>query len=128
MKRISPPKVSDSEWEIMRVLWQRGPSTASEVVECLKFEKDWHPKTAKTLLTRLVNKGAVKYSVKNRAFIYQSVFEEKDFVTAASQTFLDRVFGGALTPMLAHFVEQHGLSKKQLNELEDFLSRIRKGR
>jgi BlaI family penicillinase repressor len=128
MSKITPPRISESEWELMRVLWAHGPLSASEVIQHLKPSKEWHPKTAKTLLTRLVNKGAVSYKVKDRSYIYQAVFDEKVCVAAVSKSFLDRVFGGALSPMLAHFVDAERISDKQLKELEEFLTKARKGR
>lgn len=120
MKSI--PRISETEWEIMRVLWAAAPRTAAEVVDALvRKDPSWHPKTIKTFLTRLVNKGALEYQKDGRAYLYLPLVTERECVDAASDSFLDRVFGGSLKPMLAHFVEQKKLSAKEIQDLRKLL-------
>src|SRR5262245_57462822 len=120
MKRA--PKISDTEWEIMRVVWATHPVTAAEVIETLiAQDPSWHPKTARTLLARLVKKKALDYEQRGRSYVYEPRLRERECIEAASQSFLDRVFGGALKPMLAHFVEHQKLTPKELEELSDLL-------
>lgn len=116
------PRISDTEWEVMRVIWAKHPLTANDVVERLsKADPRWHPKTARTLLARLVQKGALGYEAQGRTYVYSPLVSEADCVATASESFLDRVFGGSLTPMLAHFVERQKLTRKDLDELEKLL-------
>jgi BlaI family transcriptional regulator, penicillinase repressor len=116
------PRISETEWEIMRVLWAAAPRTAAEVIEALaRKDPSWHPKTIKTFLTRLVNKGALGYQKDGRVYLYLPLVTEKDCVDAASESFLDRVFGGSLKPMLAHFVDQKKLSAREIQELKKLL-------
>lgn len=116
------PRISDTEWEIMRVIWQKHPLTASEVIEQLTAaDSGWHPKTARTLLARLVQKGALGYEAQGRTYVYSPLVSEADCVATASESFLDRVFGGSLKPMLAHFVERQKLTRKDLEALEKLL-------
>ena len=118
----SVPRISETEWEIMRVLWAAAPRSAAEVIEALASkDPSWHPKTIKTFLTRLVNKGALDYRKEGRAYLYIPLVTEKECVDAASESFLDRVFGGSLKPMLAHFVEQKKLSAKEIQDLKKLL-------
>lgn len=118
----SVPKISDTEWEIMRVVWAGHPLAASEIVERLIAEdRTWHPKTARTLLTRLVRKGALAYEAEGRAYVYRPLVNQSECVAAASESFLDRVLGGSLKPMLAHFVEQRKLSREELAGLRKIL-------
>ena len=118
------PRISETEWEIMRVLWARSPLTAQEVIAALsEAGPAWHPKTAKTLLGRLVKKGALAYEKEGRAYAYRPRVSERQCAAAASESFLDRVFGGALQPMLAHFVERKKLSAKEIQELKKILDR-----
>jgi BlaI family penicillinase repressor len=122
MKQV--PRISDTEWEVMRVLWQHEPATATQIFQNLqKQDPSWHPKTLRTLLTRLVNKGAVTYESEGRTHVYASAVSEGDCVADATESFVDRVFGGAMKPMLSHFVERRKLGEKELNELRDILAR-----
>jgi len=115
------PRISETEWELMRVVWSKHPITAGEIIERLNHHGTWHPKTARTLLARLVRKRALKYEAQGRTYQYEPRVSEAECRAAASESFLDRVFGGSLKPMLAHFVEQHRITKSDLKELSDLL-------
>lgn len=115
------PKISDAEWQVMRLLWERAPQTTNEVVEALAGQTTWKPKTIMTLLTRLVKKGALAFEKKGRVYEYSPRVREEDCVRAESRSFLDRVYGGSLRPMLAHFLEETPLSKEEIEELRRIL-------
>ena len=115
------PRISEAEWEVMKVLWARSPLGAHEVVEALARHTDWHHRTIRTLLSRLVKKGALAFSREGRAYLYRPRLAEKDCVKAVSESFLERVFGGALQPMLSHFVSQKKLSKREIEDLKRIL-------
>ena len=115
------PPISETEWEIMRVCWSQSPRTAQEIIDELSAQDDWHPKTVKTLLNRLVKKRALGFQKKGRAYLYQPLVAEQDCITAESESFLSRVFGGSLQPMLAHFVEHQKLSAREISELRKLL-------
>jgi len=116
------PRISDTEWEIMRILWRKFPLTANQILEqLLAADPDWHPKTARTLLARLVQKGALGYEAHGRAYVYAPLVSEQECLASAGESFLDRCFGGALKPMLAHFVGRHRLTKPELEELRALL-------
>lgn len=118
------PRISETEWEIMQVIWNLGTATSQEIVAALQADDpSWHPKTAKTLINRLVKKKAVGYRKEGRGYLYRPLVKQEDCVTAESESFLERVFGGSLKPMLAHFVEEGKLSKKEINELKTLLDR-----
>ena len=118
------PRISDTEWEVMRAVWSGHPATAGEIADRLaQADPSWHPKTARTLLGRLVEKGALAYDVDGRIFLYRPLVTEQECIASASDSFLDRVFGGALKPMLAHFVERESLSPEEVRELEQILAR-----
>ncbi|MBM3882514.1 MAG: BlaI/MecI/CopY family transcriptional regulator [Verrucomicrobia bacterium] len=122
------PKISETEWEIMRMLWAEHPLTAAEIIERLAArDPTWHPKTVRTFLARLVRKRALDYEAQGRAYVYEPRVNERDCVAAASASFLDRVFGGSLRPMLAHFVEERRLSRSDLAELRRLLDGAAEG-
>ncbi|HOA74635.1 MAG TPA: BlaI/MecI/CopY family transcriptional regulator [Phycisphaerae bacterium] len=114
------PRISDSEWQVLRVLWERSPLTAGEVVEALAHTR-WKPKTIKTLLNRLVSKQAVGFEQEGRGYRYFPLVAEHDCVRAESRSFLQRVYGGALLPMLANFLEHEELSPEEIAELRRLL-------
>ena len=124
MKKI--PRISESEWQVMKLLWAKNPSTANEVVEALSSMTAWKPKTIKTLLNRLVKKKAVGYEKKGREYHYYPLAAQADCVRAESRSFLRRVYGGAMKPMLAAFLESEDLSPEEIKDLKHILDK--KGR
>ena len=120
MKKV--PRISETEWEIMKVAWAQVPCSAGQIVEALTLrDPTWHPKTVKAFLNRLVRKGALGFKKEGRAYLYRPLVKEEDCVDAASESFLERVFGGSLKPMLAHFVERKKLSEEEIRELRRLL-------
>jgi len=120
MKKI--PRISETEWELMKAIWANAPCSADQIIEALtRRDPSWHPKTVKAFLNRLVRKKALGFSKEGRAYLYHSLVREEDCVEAASQSFLERVFGGSLRPMLAHFVERKKLSATEIRELKQLL-------
>jgi BlaI family penicillinase repressor len=121
------PKITETEWEIMRVIWAKHPVTASEVIDQLSTSgSSWHPKTTRTLLSRLVKKKALRYKAEGRSYVYEPLITEEQCIASASESFLDRVFGGSLKPMLAFFLRQQKLSREELKELSDLLEQKEK--
>ena len=116
------PRISETEWEIMRIVWKRHPVTSADViVQLQKEDPTWMAVTAKTLLNRLVRKEALSYEAIGRIYHYSAKVSEADCVSAATRSFVDRVFGGSLPGMMAHYVESRKLSKAQISELRRIL-------
>ncbi|MHC4356329.1 MAG: BlaI/MecI/CopY family transcriptional regulator [Planctomycetota bacterium] len=116
-----PPKISESEWMVMRVLWAKSPLTANEVVERLSGKTHWKPKTVKTLIDRLVKKGAVKFEKEGRRHKYSPAIGREECIATERQSFLRRVYGGITKPMLAAFLEDAELSEDDIAELKEIL-------
>ena len=116
------PRISETEWEVMKVVWAEAPCAADRIIELLtRADPTWHPKTIKAFLNRLVKKRVLGFRKEGRAYLYRPLVREGECVAAASESFLDRVFGGALKPMLAHFVERRRLSAAEVRELRELL-------
>lgn len=116
------PNISDAEWEIMRICWVMDvPFTANEIVEALKDHIDWKPNTIKTLIGRLVKKGVLGYKEDGRNYLYYPLIAEEECIKAESKSFLTRVFGGALKPMLVTFLQDEKLSREEIEELKRIL-------
>ena len=121
-----PPQISDAEWEVMDVLWEKSPLTGSEVADEVCGRMKWQPKTVKTLLGRLVKKGALRYREEGNRYLYTPAFPRDRYVAAESRSFIDRVFGGKATPALVHMVETMDLSDDELRELRSIIERKEK--
>lgn len=111
------PRISEAEWDVMRVLWDQPGLSAQEVAAELTPKRDWSDRTVKTLLARLVKKEALRFEVEGKRYRYHPELSREECVRAASRSFVERVFGGAVSPMLAAFVRE-GLREGQLSERE----------
>ena len=119
MKKL--PKISESEWLVMRILWSNGPLTANEVVEELTGKTKWKPKTVKTLIDRLIRKGAVKFEKEGRRYRYYPTIGEAECIATERRSFVRRVYGGTMKPMLAAFLEDAELSADDIKDLKQIL-------
>ena len=117
----SDNRISAAEWEVMKVVWKRRSCSAQEVVADLAPSTGWSAATIKTLLNRLLRKGALAFTKTGKAYLYSAEWSEEDCRRAEADSFLDRVFDGAVSPMLAHFVRSRRLSEADLRELERLL-------
>ncbi len=117
----SLPKISESEWLVMRVLWAKSPLTANEVVERLTGKTKWKPKTVKTLIDRLMKKGAVRFEKDGRRYRYYPAVGRDKCVATERKSFVRRVYGGTMKPMLAAFLEDAELSADDISELKEIL-------
>ena len=116
------PRISETEWEIMNIVWSRVPCSAGEIIAALQqADATWHPRTAKAFLNRLVKKKVLGFRKEGRAYVYRPLAGREDCIDVASDSFLGRVFGGSLQPMLAHFVQRDKLSSEEIRELRRLL-------
>jgi len=106
----------------MKVVWSEAPCSAGQIIAVLqRTDASWHPRTAKAFLNRLVKKKVLGFSKEGRSYVYRPLVRREDCVDAASESFLERVFGGSLKPMLAHFVQRDKLSPDEIRELRRLL-------
>ena len=115
------PRISDAEWTVLKTVWRLKTPTARDVVEQLKDEADWKPKTIHTLLGRLVQKGALAAEKPDREYVFKPLVSERQCRLSASRSFLDKVFDGEIAPFLACFLEHKKLSRKEIQELKSIL-------
>ena len=115
------PRISDAEWEVMNVVWDDAPVGAADVVERLARTTDWSEATVKTLLGRLVKKGALAYEVDGRRYLYRPNVTRERCVRAESRSFVERVLGGRGSRLLVHMVKESDLSAAEIDELRRLL-------
>ena len=117
-------QISDAEAVVMDVLWKRSPLSAEDVVASLSSRQDWQEATVKTLLNRLLKKGAIDAEKDGRRYLYAPVLQREAWVQGESESLLDRVFGGRVAPLVAHFSEHRKLSRKDIADLRKLLEEI----
>ena len=115
------PQISDAEWEVMKALWEGGPLTAGQIIEAVAGANHWSPRTVKTLLNRLVKKGALAFEVSGRHYVYRAKVGRDATVRRETRSFLSRVFDGAVAPAVLHFIEQSRLTPDELAQLRKLL-------
>ena len=123
---MSLPNISAAEWEVLKVVWKKSPCSAHEVVAALAPSKTWTMATIKTLLNRLHSKGALRFEKVGKSYLYHPAITEDQLRAAETDSFVDRVFDGSLSPMIAHFARSRKLSEQDLDELERILKKGRK--
>lgn len=118
---MSTVSISDAEWQVMNAVWQGQPLAAQDVVARLQHEADWAPATIKTMLHRLVKKRVLTYEPDGNRYVYRSRVRRSDCVRQASRSFLERVFGGESSSLVAHFLRNSKLSADQIAQLRRIL-------
>ena len=119
---MDAPKISESEWAVMEVLWDDSPRTASEIAKTLRGTTSWAENTVRTLLTRLVEKGALEIQdPSGTPKLYRPAVPREACVRAESESFLGRIFQGAAQPLLVHFARNARLTPEEVRELKRIL-------
>lgn len=114
-------QISEAESVVMDVLWRQHPLGADEVVAALAMQQDWQEATIKTLLNRLLNKGAISAQKEGRRYLYSPLLKREDWVLKESRGLLDRLFDGRVAPLVAHFSQHQELSRNDIAELRKLI-------
>lgn len=118
-------RISEAEHAVMEVLWNESPLTAQEVAERIPSERDWSANTVKTLLGRLLGKNIIAHEEDRRRYLYRPLVERGDYVEGESRRLMDRLFGGKLTPLVAHLAERDALTNEDIAEIEALLKGLK---
>ncbi|WP_045764601.1 BlaI/MecI/CopY family transcriptional regulator [Xanthomonas albilineans] len=116
--------ISEAEAVVMEVLWERHPLSAEEVFAALSGHGGWAEPTVKTLLNRLLNKGAIRADKQGRRYLYTPLLQRAQWVQQQSEGLLDRLFGGRIAPLVAHFSERGKLSDADVAELKRLIQEL----
>ncbi len=117
-------RISSAESQIMEALWRVGPLTPDGVVAEVGEAHDWAPGTVKTLITRLLKKGAIVGARTPQGYLYSPLVSRDDYVQAESRNLVDRLFGGEVAPLVAHFAEHRALTPKDVQQLKALIAEI----
>ncbi len=118
-------KISEAELVVMEALWEQSPQTASDVADRVAADRDWSAQTVKTLLSRLMGKDAIAADQDGRRFLYRPVIAREDYVAGESGRLVQRLFGGRVSPLVAHLAQQDQLTAEDIAELEDILKGLK---
>lgn len=121
-------QITPAELEVMKILWQTAPLSAADVSTRLEGETGWSDRTVKTLLARLVEKGALETQSEGRRYLYSPVVAQRDYRQKAAGQFVDRLFGGRAAPLVAHLAENRGLTEDDIAELETLIEDLKNDR
>ena len=121
--RIQAP-VSEAESIVMAVLWQQSPVPTDVVVAALARQQHWHESTIKTLLNRLLRKGAIRARKDGRRYLYSPVLTRDQWLSSESEGLIGRLFGGRVAPLVAHFSRQRKLSRKDIADLKRLIQEL----
>jgi predicted transcriptional regulator len=119
-----PVSISEAESVIMEVLWRRNPIATEDVMAALQPQGKWQEPTVKTLLNRLLKKGAVSARKDGRRYLYSPVLTREQWLSNESTGLLNRLFGGRVAPLVAHFSAQRKLSKKDIADLKRLIQEL----
>lgn len=117
------PQISESEFEVMKIVWKYSPISTNEITERLTQTTTWSPKTIQTLIKRLVSKGALTYEKHSRVFVYTPMVDENEYISQASNSFLEKFYEGDITAMLSAYIENDKLSETEIDTLRSLLSK-----
>lgn len=120
--------ISEAESIVMETLWREHPLSADDVIAALQRQQDWQEATVKTLLNRLLKKGAIRAEKDGRRFLYSPVLKREQWVLSESKGFLDRMFDGRIAPLVAHFSQQKKLSRQDIAELKRLIEELGDGK
>ncbi len=115
--------ISEAEAVVMEVLWQRSPLSADEVIAALAG-RDWADPTIKTLLNRLLGKGAISAERDGRRYLYAPLLQRQAWLAGQSDEFIDRLFDGRVAPLVAHFSQRGQLSADDIAELRRLVQEL----
>lgn len=118
-------RISDAEHAVMEVLWDEAPLTAQEVAERVDPAREWSANTVKTLLGRLLAKEAIAHEEDGRRYLYRPQVRREDYVEGESRRLIDRLFGGRLSPLVAHLAERDALTARDIAEIEALLKDLK---
>ena len=117
-------KISAAESHIMEALWTRGPLTAEEIVQAVGPAQSWGEATVKTLINRLLKKKALASERSGGRAIYRPIVSREEYVTGESQGLLDRLFGGQIAPLVAHYARHRDLSAEEIDRLKRLIAEL----
>jgi BlaI family penicillinase repressor len=119
-------RISEAELQVMEALWGASePLTATEVADRIDAGRGWSLATVKTMLSRLAAKGALTHREDGRRYFYSPAIDRDSYVGSESRRFVDRLFGGRLSPLVARLAEEDVLDDEDIAAIEAILRELK---
>jgi predicted transcriptional regulator len=119
-------RITEAEQVVLEILWDEAPATAARITDRAFPKRQWNAQTVKTILARLVQKGAVEAEADGRRFLYRPLMDRAALVETEAQHLLDRLFDGKAAPLVAHLVKRADLSAKDADDIERLLGALKR--
>ena len=116
--------LSENEWYIMQVLWEKSPSTLREICDALKESKGWTKHAITSFLKRMLEKEAISVDETGKLKNYSAVWSKEETILEETHSILDRVYRGDLLLMVSNAVKEQKLSKEEIEELKSILNHM----
>lgn len=120
-------KLSDAEWTVMTVLWRKSPASAREVLEAVEGETKWAYTTVKSLLARLIEKGAVRAWKRANTSLFEPLVSRDAARKSAVRSLVERAFDGAFGSLVQHMIKTERLSEAERRRLAEMLADADRG-
>lgn len=120
--------LSDGEWKIMKLLWEKSPYTLGELAKRLERETGWTRATVFVMLKRLIAKGAVRVDEEARVHEYYPIIKHREVIPEETESFLNRVCDGSIGVLFSALTERKALSDNDIAELRRILDDAEKKR
>ena len=121
-------RLGNLQLQIMQVLWDRGPSTVSEVQQSLPQGSGLAYTTVATMLRKMEARGLVEHDSEGRRFIYRAAIEAGEVTQSMANDLLERLFEGSLSDLVSHLLNTHEVSRDELSKLEALIAARKKQR
>lgn len=118
---LDMPKISDGEYEIMKIIWKCSPIKSQDIIPLVNPENNWNEKTIKTMINRLLKKGVIGYEKEGKSYLYYPIIDESDYEKRENNSFLQKFYNGSVNAMLSHFISDKKFSREEINELKKLL-------
>lgn len=119
---VTATEMTPAEWDVMRVIWTMGDIGSGEIIGAVQAKRDWTESTIKTLLRRLVKRGALTTSALGRKFIYHPEIEERVAMDETTTDLFDHLCAMKKGDVLANLISETELSKADVAKLQDLLA------
>lgn len=116
--------VSPSEFKVMEILWASSPLSASQIIQELEEVESWHGRTTKSLINRLLKKNIIGFKQDGVRYLYYPLIKKNDYLQKTSISFVKRLFGGRVSPLVAHFAKKENISKEDIREIRAILDEL----
>jgi BlaI family penicillinase repressor len=118
--------LSDGEWKLMNLLWEHAPRTIAQLVSTLKDDTGWTKGTIFIMLTRMADKGVIRFESGGRSKLFYPVLKKEDAAACETESFLSKVYGGSIGLMVSSMAGQKALTKEDIDELYAILREAEK--